>query len=123
MKTTSIGAKMARLHSGIGSAIMSLATARGLDLAVWQAAFAPPKRARVRATKSGGRHEERSAGAKLRRAAHNGTLTVRHASATDQYWRDVYAKRITAASAKRQYNAMQRAATKASELRKFAFGQ
>ena len=103
MKMINIGAKLARLRSGIGNAIMSLAIARGLDKAVVDAAFAP-KHGRDRTP-----GPARPAGAKLRRAAHNGTLTVRHVSATDQYWRDVYAKRLMAARNKRQYNAMQRA--------------
>lgn len=112
MKTTSIGAKMARLHSGIGNAIMSLAMARGLDKAVVDAAFAP-KHGRDRTP-----GPVRSAGAKLRRAAHNGTLTVRHASATDQHWRDVYAKRLMTARDKRLRNAELRQ----GNLRMFAFG-
>lgn len=114
MKTTSIGAKIARLHSGIGNAIISLAMARGLDIAVARAMAQGTGNNRSRS-----RGPARATGAKLRRAAHNGTLTVRHASATDQYWRDVYAKRLLAARDKR----LTRTATKTGELRKFAFGQ
>jgi len=117
MKTINIGAKLARLHSGIGNAIMSLAMARGLDIAVARAAMAP-KRTRLRATKLRMRHKERPTGAKLRRAAHNGTLTVRHASSTDQYWRGVYAKRVLSARARRIENAINRE----HAARQFAFG-
>lgn len=114
MKTTSIGAKMARLHSGTGNAIMSLAMARGLDIAVARAMAQGTGNNRSRA-----RGPVRPTGTKLRRAAHNGTLTVRHASATDQHWRDVYAKRLMAARTKRIKNAFERQ----YDLRKFAFGQ
>jgi hypothetical protein len=118
MKTISIGAKLARLHSGIGNAIMSLAMARGPDIAVARA-MTPPKCMRMRATKRGGRHETQPAGTKLQRGAAYGTLTVRHVSETDQYWRDAYAKRVLAARAKRLKNAVNRQAN----ARKFAFGQ
>jgi len=114
MKTTSIGAKMARLHSGIGNAIMSLAMARGLDIAVARAMAQGTRDVRSRTP-----GPVRATGAKLRRAAHNGTLTVRHASATDQYWRDVYAKRVLAARDKRLHNAELRQ----SAHRAFAFQQ
>lgn len=115
MKTTNIGAKLGRLQSGIGAAIASLAAARGLDKAVMEAAMAhdtPQRRTRYAGL-------ARPAGAKLRRAAYNGTLTVRHASSTDQYWRDLYAKRILAARTKRIENAINRQ----QAARKFAFGQ
>lgn len=113
MKTINIGAKLARLHSGIGNAIMSLAMARGLDIAVAQAAARGTGNSRNRA-----RGPVRPTGAKLRRAANNGTLTVRHASSTDQYWRDVYAKRVLAARARRIEHAINRE----HAARQFAFG-
>ena len=115
MKTTSIGSKMARLHSGIGNAIMSLAMSRVLNMAIAEARHAP-EAPRGRSRTPG---PVRATGAKLRRAAHNGTLTVRHASATDQYWRDVYAKRLMAARDKRTENAAKRQAAH----RAFAFQQ
>lgn len=104
MKTTSLGAKLTRLHSGIGNAIMSLAMVRGLDKAV--AALASNASGSRRRSRTPG--PERSPGAKLRRAAHTGTLTVRHVSSTDQYWRDVYAKRLMANWQKRHDNAIAR---------------
>ncbi len=112
MKTTSLGSKMARLHSGIGNAIMSLAMSRALNMAIAEAQHAPIE-SRGRSRTPG------PVGAKLRRGAHNGTLTVRHVSATDQYWRDVYAKRLMAARDKRLRNAELRQ----SAHRAFAFQQ
>lgn len=99
MKTTNKAATIARrLQMGIGAAIAHMAAARGLDKAVIRAV----REAAIQRNSRGrvvGQH--RQAGSKLRRAAHNGTLTVRHASSTDQYWRDVYAKRLMGARDRR----------------------
>lgn len=74
MKTTALGSKLARLHSGIGAAIASLAAARGLDKAVAELAFDDAQR-RGRSRIPG---PKRPAGSKLARKAAEGRITHRH---------------------------------------------
>lgn len=117
MKTTNKTATIARrLQMGNGAAISHMAAARGLDKAVVRAIHESAIQRNSRGRVVG---QHRPSGSKLRRAANNGTLTVRHVSATDQYWRDVYAKRLMAARERRENNRVARQAG----LRKFAFQQ